>query len=77
MFRHTFASEAESLGFSPHLTGELLGHSLRRRDMTRGYVHHVPDDVRRASERVAGSIAAALLTGNSSSNTVPPPQTSA
>lgn len=60
VFRHTFASEAESLGLSPYLTGELLGHSLRRRDMTRGYVHHVPEDVRRASERVAASIASAL-----------------
>jgi hypothetical protein len=28
--------------------------------MTRGYVHHVPEDVRRASERVAASIASAL-----------------
>lgn len=70
MFRHTFASEAESLGFSPYLTGELLGHSLRRRDMTRGYVHHVPDDVRRASERVAASIASALA-GESAADIVP------
>jgi integrase len=60
VLRHTFASESEALGHSPYLTGELLGHAVRRRDMTRGYVHHVPDDVRRASERVAGRIAAAL-----------------
>ena len=73
VFRHTFASEAESLGFSPYLTGELLGHSLRRRDMTRGYVHHVPDDVRRASERVAASIAPAL-TGEPVANIVPLPR---
>ena len=60
VLRHTFASEAEALGLSPYLTGELLGHSIRRRDTTRGYVHHVPEDVRRASERVAASIAVAL-----------------
>ena len=69
VLRHTFASEAEALGFSPYLNGELLGHSVRRRDMTRGYVHHVPDDVRPASERVAASIVAAL-TGQSPSNIV-------
>jgi len=70
VLRHTLASEAEALGFSLYLTGELLGHSVRTRDMTRGYVHHVPDDVRRASERVAASIAVAL-TGESPSNIVP------
>ena len=70
VFRHTFASEAESLGLSPYLTGELLGHSLRRRDMTRGYVHHVPDDVCRASRRVAASIASALA-GESAADIVP------
>jgi len=71
VLRHTFASEAEALGFSPYLTGELLGHSIRRRDTTRGYVHHVPEDVRRASERVAASIAAAL-TNEPSINVVTP-----
>lgn len=60
ILRHTFASESEALGHSPYLTAELLGHSARRRDMTRGYVHHVPDDVRRASERVAQRIAGSL-----------------
>ncbi len=53
VLRHTFASESEALGHSPYLTSELLGHAIRRRDMTRTYVHHIPDDVRRASERVA------------------------
>jgi len=60
VLRHTFASESEAVGHSPYLTSELLGHAMRQRDMTRGYVHHVPDDVRRASERVAGRIASAL-----------------
>jgi len=60
ILRHTFASESEALGHSPYLTAELLGHAVRSRDMTRGYVHHVPDDVRRASERVAQRIAGSL-----------------
>lgn len=60
ILRHTFASESESLGHSPYLTAALLGHSAGRRDMTRGYIHHLPEDVRRASERVAASLAAAL-----------------
>jgi integrase len=60
ILRHTFASESEALGHSVYLTAELLGHSIRRRDMTRGYVHHIPEEVRRASERVGERIAAAL-----------------
>jgi integrase len=60
VLRHTYASESEALSISPYLTAELLGHARGRRDVTRGYVHHVPEDVRRASERVAQRIAAAL-----------------
>jgi integrase len=70
VLRHTFASESEALGQSPYLTGELLGHAVRRRDMTRGYIHHVPQDVRDAAERVATRIAAAL-DGVLLSNVVP------
>ncbi len=57
---HTVASESEALGHSPYLTAALLGHSGGGRDVTRGYVHHIAEDVRRASERVARRIAAAL-----------------
>jgi len=60
ILRHTFASESEALGHSPYLTAELLGHSVRRRDITRGYVHHIAEDVRRASERVAQRIVGAM-----------------
>lgn len=60
VLRHTYASESEALGHSPYLTAALLGHSGGGRDMTRGYVHHIAEDVRRASERVARSIAGAL-----------------
>lgn len=70
ILRHTFASESEALGHSPYLTAALLGHSSGRRDMTRGYVHHIPDDVRRASERIGRRLAAAL-DGAEPSNVVP------
>lgn len=60
ILRHTFASESEAAGHSLLLTAALLGHSLGRLGMTAGYVHHVPEDVRRASERVAERIGAAL-----------------
>jgi len=60
VLRHTFASESEALGHSPYLTAALLGHTGGGRDVTRGYVHHIAEDVRRASERVARGIAAAL-----------------
>ena len=60
VLRHTFASESEALGNSVFMTAALLGHSIGRREMTHRYVHHVPDEVRRASERVGSRIAAAL-----------------
>lgn len=60
VLRHTFASESEALGHSPYLTAALLGHRGGGRDVTRGYVHHIAEDVRRSSERVARRIAAAL-----------------
>lgn len=60
ILRHTFASESEAAGNSLLVTAALLGHSLGRLGMTAGYVHHVAEDVRRASERVAQRIAAAL-----------------
>jgi integrase len=61
ILRHTFASESEASGNSLLVTAALLGHSAGRLGgMTATYVHHVPEDVRRASERVAGRIAAAL-----------------
>ena len=58
--RHTFASESEAAGHSILMTSHLLGHSLGRRSMTARYVHHVPAEVRAASERVGRRIAAAL-----------------
>lgn len=60
ILRHTFASHSEALGHSAYLTAALLGHSTGRMGMTAGYVHHIPEDVRRASERVSRRIAAAL-----------------
>lgn len=60
VLRHTFASVSEALGNSPYLTAELLGHATGRREITRGYVHHIGAEVRAASERVARRIAAAL-----------------
>jgi integrase len=63
VLRHTFASESEAIGHSPYLTAELLGHAARRRDMTSVYVHHIGDDLRRASERIGRRIAGALDAG--------------
>jgi integrase len=72
VLRHTLASESESLGHSPYLTAALLGHAMGGRDMTRGYVHHVANEVRAASERVARRIAAAMDGEVASDNVVVP-----
>lgn len=63
VLRHTFASESEAIGHSPYVTAELLGHAARRRDMTSVYVHHIGEDLRRASERIGRRIAGALESG--------------
>ena len=60
VLRHTFASESEAAGHSVLMTGALLGHSTGRRSMTAQYIHHLPPEVRAASERVGDRIARAL-----------------
>jgi integrase len=70
VLRHTFASESEAVGHSIFMTAELLGHSLGRRVMTRRYVHHVPAEIRAASERVGRRIDDAL-SGQSAGEVTP------
>jgi len=61
VLRHTYASESEAAGNSLLVTAALLGHAQGRLGgMTGGYVHHVPADVRAASEKVGRRIAQAL-----------------
>jgi integrase len=60
VLRHTFASESEACGNSPFMTAALLGHSMGRFGSTGVYIHHIPSDVREASERVGQRIAAPL-----------------
>jgi len=56
--RHSFATTANSLGFSEPTIAAMLGHS--RGTITSRYVHHVDDVLRAAADRVAGVIARAM-----------------
>ncbi len=59
--RHSFATTANSLGFSEPTIAAMLGHS--RGTMTSRYVHVVDDTLLAAADRVAGAIAHALAGG--------------
>ena len=57
--RHSFASRALALGESLSMIGKLLGHN--KIDTTARYAHLAQDSVHEAAERIAGSIAADVL----------------
>ena len=57
--RHSYASRALALGESLPMIGKLLGHS--QVETTARYAHLARDSVREAGERIAGSIAADIL----------------
>ena len=59
--RHSFATTANTLGFSEPTIAAMLGHS--RGTMTSRYVHVVDDTLLAAADRVAGAIAHALAGG--------------
>jgi integrase len=59
--RHSFATTANTLGFSEPTIAAMLGHS--RGTMTSRYVHVVDDTLLTAAHRVAGAIAHALAGG--------------
>jgi integrase len=56
--RHSFATTANTLGFSEPTIAAMLGHS--RGTMTSRYVHVVDDTLLAAADRVAGAIARAM-----------------
>lgn len=56
--RHSFASVGAGEGLGLPIIGNLLGH--KRPETTARYAHLAIDPARRASERIAGSIAAAM-----------------
>jgi integrase len=59
--RHSFATTANTLGFSEPTIAAMLGHS--RGTMTSRYVHVVDDTLVAAADRVAGAIAHAMAGG--------------
>jgi integrase len=59
--RHSFATTANTLGFSEPTIAAMLGHS--RGTMTSRYVHVVDDTLLAAADRVSGAIAHALAGG--------------
>ncbi|WP_162652137.1 site-specific integrase [Lentilitoribacter sp. Alg239-R112] len=62
--RHTYASVGAMSGMGLGVVGKLLGHQTP--ETTAQYSHFADDPLRRASETIGGSIAAALAGGNSS-----------
>jgi integrase len=66
--RHSFATTANTLGFSEPTIAAMLGHS--RGTMTSRYVHVVDDTLLAAADRVAGAIAHAMAGGKKSAKVV-------
>lgn len=66
--RHTYASVGAMSGMGLGIVGKLLGHQTP--ETTAQYSHFADDPLRRASEAIGGTIAAALG-GGSKSNVVP------
>jgi integrase len=64
--RHTYASVGAMSGMGLGIVGKLLGHQTP--ETTAQYSHFADDPLRRASEAIGGTIAAAL--GGSSKNNV-------
>ena len=56
--RHTFASEAVMEGESLPMVGRILGHTQAQ--TTARYAHLADDPLRKASERIASSLKAAM-----------------
>ena len=61
--RHSYASRALALGESLPMIGKLLGHSQIQ--TTARYAHLARDSVKEAAERIASSIAADIMGGDS------------
>ncbi|OHD05062.1 site-specific integrase [Sphingopyxis sp. RIFCSPHIGHO2_12_FULL_65_19] len=67
--RHSFASMGAASGMGLPIVGKLLGHASP--STTARYAHLADDPLRRASDSIAGSIAAALGVASETSNVVP------
>jgi integrase len=67
--RHSFASVGAASGMGLPIVGKLLGHSSP--STTARYAHLADDPLRRASDSIANSIAAAIGVGSDVSNVVP------
>jgi len=67
--RHSFASMGAASGMGLPIVGKLLGHASP--STTARYAHLADDPLRRASDSIAGSIAAAIGVGGGASNVVP------
>ena len=67
--RHSFASMGAASGMGLPIVGKLLGHASP--STTARYAHLADDPLRRASDSIAGSIAAAIGVSSDASNVVP------
>jgi integrase len=67
--RHSFASMGAASGMGLPIVGKLLGHASP--STTARYAHLADDPLRRASDSIAGSIAAAMGVADEASNVVP------
>ena len=67
--RHSFASVGAASGMGLPIVGKLLGHASP--STTARYAHLADDPLRRASDSISGSIAAAMGSTVSASNVVP------
>lgn len=67
--RHSFASVGAASGMGLPIVGKLLGHASP--STTARYAHLADDPLRRASDSIAGSIAAAMGVADDASNVVP------
>lgn len=67
--RHSFASMGAASGMGLPIVGKLLGHASP--STTARYAHLADDPLRRASDSISGSIAAAMGVAGETSNVVP------
>ena len=67
--RHSFASMGAASGMGLPIVGKLLGHASP--STTARYAHLADDPLRRASDSISGSIAAAMGVVGETSNVVP------